>query len=66
MYTLYFKNVFEPFYSGIESLRLSFEKLISIRNKISHSNTLSQRELEQGVCYSNDLIEVFKDYYKKI
>lgn len=66
MYTLHFKNVFEPFYSGIESLRLSFEKLISIRNKISHSNTLSQRELEQGVCYSNDLIEVFKDYYKKI
>lgn len=66
LYKLHFKNVFEPFYSGVESLRLSFEKLINIRNKISHSNTLSQRELEQGVCYSNDLIEVFKDYYKKI
>ena len=66
LYKLHFKNVFEPFYSGIESLRLTFEKLISIRNKISHTNPLSQRELEQGVCYSNDLIEVFKEYYKKI
>ena len=66
MYKLHFKKVFEPFYSCIESLRLTFEKLISIRNKISHTNPLSQCELEQGVCYSNDLIDVFKDYYKKI
>ena len=60
LYKLHFKNVFEPFYSGIESLRLTFEKLISIRNKISHTNPLSQRELEQGVCYSRH--KLFVEY----
>lgn len=65
-YRKFFKEVFESFFSGREEVRSVLKRISSIRNKIAHANHLSQHELEQGICYSNDFIGVFSDYYKKI
>lgn len=66
LYPALFKNVFEPFFSGLREVRAVINRISNIRNKIAHGNHLSQHELEQGVCYSNDFIVVFINYYKKI
>ena len=66
LYQSIFKDVFESFFSGQPEIRAVLKRIAGIRNKIAHGNHLSQHELEQGVCYSNDFIGVFVDYYKKI
>lgn len=66
LYKSLFKNVFEPFFSGLQEVRAVLKRISDIRNKIAHGNHLSQHELEQGVCYSNDFINVFIEYYKKL
>ena len=63
LYKNHFKNVLEPFYSGILEVRKVFERLIPIRNKLSHGNTISIREAEQCICYTGDLIDVYKQHY---
>lgn len=63
LYRLCFKSVFEPFYSGINEIRLIMGRLVDIRNKLSHANAISIREAEQVLCYTNDFIDVFKRYY---
>lgn len=66
LYPTLFRNVFEPFFSGLQEVRAVIRRISTIRNKIAHGNHLSQHELEQGVCYSNDFIGVFIKYYKEI
>ncbi|MBE5862686.1 MAG: hypothetical protein E7295_07530 [Lachnospiraceae bacterium] len=66
LYKAFFKEVFEPFFSGQQEVRTVLKRISDIRNKIAHGNHLSQHELEQGVCYPNDFIAVFIGYYKKI
>ena len=66
LYKEHFRAVFEPFFSGFSEIRSVLRRIEGIRNKIAHSNHLSQHELEQGVCYSNDFINVFCDYYKTL
>lgn len=66
LYRNLFRCVFEPFFSGQEEVRAVLKRITDIRNKIAHGNHLSQHELEQGVCYSNDFISVFCDYYKDL
>lgn len=66
LYKALFKSVFEPFFSGLPEVRAVIRRVSAIRNKIAHGNPLSQHELEQGVCYSNDFIGVFNHYYKEI
>ena len=66
LYKSFFKEVFEPFFSGQQEVRTVLKRISGIRNKIAHGNHLSQHELEQGVCYPNDFIAVFISYYKKI
>lgn len=65
LYKTVFQEVFTPFYSGAPEIRSVLKRIASIRNKIAHGNPLSQHEIEQGVCYSNDFINVFRDYYRK-
>lgn len=64
LYAKYYKNIFEPFFSGREEIRFVLERLINIRNKLSHGNTISVHEAEQSLCYTNDFIECFKRYYE--
>ncbi|MDI9505016.1 MAG: hypothetical protein GX246_01990 [Clostridiales bacterium] len=66
LYNKHFKNVFEPFFSGIDEVRNVLKSLISIRNKLSHGNTISIREAEQCICYSGDFIDAYKKYYTEM
>lgn len=63
LYNGHFKAVLEPFYSGKNEIRVVLERLIPIRNKLSHGNTISIHEAEQCLCYVNDFIEVYKQHY---
>lgn len=66
LYTSYFKEIFEPFYSVREELRSVLQRLTTIRNKIAHGNAVSVHEAEQALCYSNDIINCCKMYYVSI
>ena len=66
LYAEHFKNILEPFFSGREEVRKVLERLIPIRNKLSHGNAISYHEAEQCICYTNDFIEVFKHYYDSL
>lgn len=66
LYDSHFKAIFEPFYSGIAEVRKVIERLVPIRNKLSHGNTISIHEAEQCICYTGDFIGVFKQYYSTI
>lgn len=64
LYSAFFKQILEPFYSGQNEVRKILQRVIVIRNKLSHGNTISYHEAEQCICYTNDFIEVFKLYYQ--
>lgn len=65
LYKEIFKPVFESsFPAGNEMLRSVFSQLIPIRNKLFHSNTISEREYEKVICYSHDIVDAIKDYNK--
>lgn len=63
LYEKHFKSVLEPFFSGIAEIRKVLGRLIPIRNKLSHGNTISLHEAEQCICYTGDFIEVYKQHY---
>lgn len=63
LYNTHFKAAPEPFYSGIHEVRKVLERLIPIRNKLSHGNTISIREAEQCICYTGDFIDAYKQHY---
>ena len=44
--------------------RLTLEKLVAPRNALYHANPVSVRQVEQIVCYSNDIIASIKHYYE--
>jgi len=66
LYKAHFRQILEPFFSGKEEVRSVLERIIVIRNKLSHANTISHHEAEQCVCYNNDFIDVFKRYYQAL
>lgn len=66
LYERHFKEILEPFYSGALEVRSVLERFIPIRNKLSHGNTISIHEAEQCLCYTDDLITVFKQHYVEI
>lgn len=66
LYERHFKEILESFYSGTSEVRNVLERLIPIRNKLSHGNTISIHEAEQCLCYTDDLIMVFKQHYVEI
>lgn len=65
-YTELFKEALDFSYpQGKDEVRTFLERLIPIRNALSHSNPISVRQAEQAICYSNDFIESLKHYYKE-
>ncbi len=66
LFNNHFKSILEPFYSGISEVRQVLNRLIPIRNKLSHGNIISIREAEQCICYTGDFVSVFKQYYSTI
>lgn len=63
LYDKHFRSLLEPFFSGIAEVRKVLGRLIPIRNKLSHGNTISLHEAEQCICYTGDFIAVYKQHY---
>lgn len=65
-YKAVFRSVFGNVYpGGIGEIKGILKKLQPIRNVLSHANPLSVRQAEQAICYSHDLIDAIKEYYKQ-
>lgn len=65
LHNTYFREALMQAYPcGNEEARAFLKQLIDIRNKLYHSNPISIREAEKIVCYSNDVIDSIKQYYK--
>lgn len=65
-YKRIFKGYFkEEFNSNIEFARNRMVKLVPIRHKLSHAHEISVRDAERIICYTSDLIDSFKAYYKE-
>jgi len=47
-----------------EARREFLNRLVPIRNPLSHSNPISMHDVERAICYSHDFIEGLKKYYK--
>lgn len=65
-----YKNIFSKALSsaypqGNDEARTFLNRLIPIRNKLYHSNPISIREAEKVICYSNDVLDSIKEYYKE-
>lgn len=66
LYNNCFKKCLDIQYpQGKEELREFLNRIIPVRNKLSHSNPISYREAEQAICYSNDFVEGVKEYMAK-
>lgn len=66
LFESYFQKYFQlNFKIGREMLLEILNRLIYPRNCLYHSNPISIRALEQIICYSNDIIDSIKHYYKK-
>lgn len=65
-----YKNIFikalsSAYPEGNDEARTFLNRLIPIRNKLYHSNPISIREAEKVICYSNDVIDSIKEYYRE-
>lgn len=64
-YRRYFKDALDYTYPQGNAEALEFlNRLVPIRNAISHANPISVRQAEQAICYSHDFVEGLKRYYK--
>ena len=50
---------------GVEEARIFLNRLVEPRNRLAHSNTLSMHQMEQVLCYSSDVIESLRQYYRE-
>ena len=48
---------------GREEARTFLERLLPPRNNVQHGGTISSRDLERCICYSNDLIDGIKAFF---
>ncbi|MEL7661942.1 hypothetical protein [Acetobacterium wieringae] len=66
LYKTLFKKALDSVYScGREELKSVLNRLIPVRNNLSHANPISIRQAEQVICYTNDFIEAIRLFYKK-
>ena len=63
----FFKPAFVgAFPEGRDEARTFLKRLIEPRNRLAHANAISQRQAEQVICYSNDVIDSLRLYYAAI
>lgn len=66
LYGPLFKEALDHVYpQGRDEAREFLNRLVPVRNALSHANPISVRQGEQAVCYSNDFIDGLKAYYKE-
>ena len=67
LYQKCFKEILDVSYpDGVSEVRTFLNRIITIRNSLSHSNPISIREAEKCICYTHDFIDGIKKYYEKI
>jgi len=67
----HWKSSFEPairpaFPPGSDAARFYLEQLVGIRNDVSHGRGCDSRQVEKAICYTNDLTDAIKSYFRKI
>lgn len=53
----------KSFPDGREEARTFLKRLEEPRNLLAHANSISVRQFEQVICYTNDIIESLKEHY---
>lgn len=56
----------KAFPDGREEARTFLLRILAPRNNLSHANSISVRAAEQLLCYSNDVIDSLKEYYRTV
>jgi hypothetical protein len=49
---------------GPDEARTFIDRIRSIRNDVSHGRQCSTRQLEQAICYGNDIADSIKEYFR--
>lgn len=63
-YNELFKEALDYMYpQGSDEVREFLNRLVPIRNALSHATPISIRQAEQAICYSHDFIDGLKKYY---
>lgn len=66
LYTAHFSDALgKAFPDGHEEARTFLNRLIGPRNNLSHANPISVRQAEQVLCYSRDVIDSLKHFYRR-
>lgn len=65
LYTNYFKDILTYVFSGQDEIRSVLQRLTNIRNKLSHGNMISIKDSERCLCYTDDFVDCFINYYDK-
>lgn len=66
LYQNCFKQFLDIIYpDGNAEAKTFLNRIIPIRNSLSHSNPISVRDAERCICYTNDFIEGVKLYFEK-
>jgi hypothetical protein len=67
VYRTHFKRpLSHSFPQGQQYLRLMLQRLVPIRNALSHANPISTHEAERALCYSSDVIASLVKHYAAI
>jgi hypothetical protein len=65
LFNNHFKEPLSLAFPSSEVTKLFMERLIAPRNCLAHANSISLRQAEQVICYTGDIIESIKKYYKE-
>lgn len=64
LYKRFFKSFLDLIYpDGNSEARTYLNRLVPIRNCLSHSNPITVRDAERCICYTNDFIDGVKQYF---
>lgn len=67
VYKKYFKQSFSyGFPTGSNHLNLILNRLVPIRNALSHANPITIHDAERALCYCNDIISSLIEHYSEI
>jgi hypothetical protein len=66
----FFEPLFEKAFSsvyplGASQVRFHVERLVAIRNDVSHGRGCTSRQLEQAICYTNDLVDAVQAFFRE-
>jgi len=62
-YRLFCEALAGAFPDGVEEARTFLSRLIEPKNRLDHANTISIRDAERVMCYSNDVIHSLMKHY---